>query len=127
MRKINNNNSCTFSIAALFLKTWDAGTDCMNDKKKSILDSTPTVLVEHFTMYDDKKNNNQESTNVLKERHHQAAKPSTENDVNNCAKSVDHASFKCGKSLTIADAIKHADSLSTFPPKNPGKEIGRWY
>ncbi|EZA58756.1 Ubiquitin carboxyl-terminal hydrolase CYLD [Ooceraea biroi] len=79
---------------ALFLKT-NIGADCINDKKKSILDSTPAVLVEQFTMFDDNKNNNQESINVLKDRH-QAAKSSFENDVNNYAKSVDHALFKCG-------------------------------
>ncbi|RLU18404.1 hypothetical protein DMN91_008761 [Ooceraea biroi] len=78
---------------ALFLKT-NIGADCINDKKKSILDSTPAVLVEQFTMFDDNKNNNQESINVLKDRH-QAAKSSFENDVNNYAKSVDHALFKC--------------------------------
>lgn len=59
-----------------------------------MLDSTPAVLLEQFTLFDDNKNNNQESVNLLKER--QAGKLDLENDVNNYAKNVDHALFKCG-------------------------------
>ncbi|XP_025988936.1 ubiquitin carboxyl-terminal hydrolase CYLD isoform X3 [Solenopsis invicta] len=69
-------------------------TDYINDKKRSVLDSTPAVLLEQFTLFDDNKNNNQESVNLLKER--QAGKLDLENDVNNYAKNVDHALFKCG-------------------------------
>jgi len=54
-----------------------------------VLDSTPTVLLEQFTLFNDNKNNNQESVNVLKERH-QAGKLDLE------TKSVDHTLFKCG-------------------------------
>lgn len=89
-------------ISALFLKN-NIGTDYANDKKKiSILDSTPAVLLEQFTMFDDNKNNNQESINMLKERH-QTTKSNHENDVNSY-KSVDHAIFKCGN-FTIVNAI----------------------
>jgi len=73
----------------------------INDKKKSILDSTPAVLVEHFTMFDDNKNNNQESINMLKE---QVVKSSLENDINNYTKNADHALFKCGN-FTIVNII----------------------
>jgi len=78
------------------------GTD-INDKKKSILDSTPAVLVEHFTMFDDNKNNNQESINMLKE-HQQVIKSSLENDINNYTKNADHALYKCGN-FTIINII----------------------
>ncbi|XP_011161845.1 ubiquitin carboxyl-terminal hydrolase CYLD isoform X2 [Solenopsis invicta] len=77
---------------ASFLK--NNTTDYINDKKRSVLDSTPAVLLEQFTLFDDNKNNNQESVNLLKER--QAGKLDLENDVNNYAKNVDHALFKCG-------------------------------
>lgn len=70
-------------------------TDYNNDKKKSVLDSTPAVLLEQFTLFDDNKNNNQESVNILKERN-QAGKSDLENDINNYSKTVDHALFKCG-------------------------------
>ncbi|XP_024892132.1 ubiquitin carboxyl-terminal hydrolase CYLD isoform X1 [Temnothorax curvispinosus] len=77
-----------------FLKN-NAGTDYANDKKKSVLDSTPAVLLEQFTLFNDNKNNNQESVNILKDRH-QAGKSDLENDVNNYTKTIDHALFKCG-------------------------------
>ncbi|XP_077277307.1 ubiquitin carboxyl-terminal hydrolase CYLD isoform X2 [Temnothorax americanus] len=77
-----------------FLKN-NAGTDYANDKKRSVLDSTPAVLLEQFTLFNDNKNNNQESVNVLKDRH-QAGKSDLENDVNNYTKTIDHALFKCG-------------------------------
>lgn len=65
-----------------------------------MLDSTPAVLLEKFTLFDDNKNNNQESVNILKE-HHQATKSNLENNVNNYTKSVDHALFKCGNFIII--------------------------
>ncbi|XP_029178751.1 ubiquitin carboxyl-terminal hydrolase CYLD isoform X1 [Nylanderia fulva] len=85
------------NIEKTFLKS-NTGTDYTNDKKRSVLDSTPAVLLEQFTLFDDNKNNNQESVNVLKERH-QAAKSNLENNVDNYTKSVDHALFKCGNPL----------------------------
>lgn len=85
------------NIEKTFLKS-NTGTDYTNDKKRSVLDSTPAVLLEQFTLFDDNKNNNQESVNILKERH-QAAKSNFENNVNNYTKSIDQALFKCGNSL----------------------------
>ncbi|KAM0733366.1 Ubiquitin carboxyl-terminal hydrolase CYLD [Formica fusca] len=85
------------NIEKTFLKN-NTGIDYTNDKKKSVLDSTPAVLLEKFTLFDDNKNNNQESVNILKE-HHQATKSNLENNVNNYTKSVDHALFKCGNTL----------------------------
>ncbi|XP_020282913.1 ubiquitin carboxyl-terminal hydrolase CYLD isoform X2 [Pseudomyrmex gracilis] len=76
-----------------FLKT-NTGTDYASDKKKSIFDSTPAVLVEQFTMFDDNKNNNHDSVNMLKDRHH--IKTNLESDVNNHTKNIDHALFTCG-------------------------------
>lgn len=78
----------------LFLKT-NTGTDYVDDKKRSVLDSTPAVLLEQFTLFDDNKNNNQESVTILKERH-QAGKSDLENDVNNYTKTIDHTLFKSG-------------------------------
>ncbi|XP_071572390.1 ubiquitin carboxyl-terminal hydrolase CYLD isoform X2 [Temnothorax nylanderi] len=77
-----------------FLKN-NAGTDYASDKKRSVLDSTPAVLLEQFTLFNDNKNNNQESVNILKDRH-QAGKSDLENDVNNYTKTIDHALLKCG-------------------------------
>ncbi|GAB1864813.1 ubiquitinyl hydrolase 1 [Camponotus japonicus] len=85
------------NIEKTFLKS-NTGTDYINDKKRSVLDSTPAVLLEKFTLFDDNKNNNQESVNILKERH-QATKSNLENNVNNYTKSIDHALFKCGNTL----------------------------
>ncbi|XP_028046618.1 ubiquitin carboxyl-terminal hydrolase CYLD isoform X2 [Monomorium pharaonis] len=78
-----------------FLKN-NTETDYINDKKGSVLDSTPAVLLEQFTLFDDNKNNNQESVNSLKE-HHQAGKPNHENDVN-YTKAIDYPVSKCGNS-----------------------------
>ncbi|KAL0104750.1 hypothetical protein PUN28_016403 [Cardiocondyla obscurior] len=86
-------NSVAGIDKTLFLKN-NTGTDYVNDKKKSVLDSTPAVLLEQFTLFDDNKNNNQESVNILKDCH-QAGKSDLENDVNNY-KAIDHMLFKCG-------------------------------
>lgn len=88
-----------FSISASFLKT-NTGTDYVNDKKRSVLDSTPAVLLEQFTLFDDNKNNNQESATILKERY-QAGKLDLENDVNNYTKTIDHTLFKCGNFTVV--------------------------
>ncbi|XP_011867999.1 PREDICTED: ubiquitin carboxyl-terminal hydrolase CYLD isoform X2 [Vollenhovia emeryi] len=76
-----------------FLKN-NTATEYANDKKRSVLDSTPAVLLEQFTLFDDNKNNNQDSVNLLKER--QVGKADLENDINNYTKTADHALFKCG-------------------------------
>lgn len=75
------------------------GTDHVNEKKRSVLDTTPAVLLEQFTLFDDSKNNNHESVNI-KERH-QTGKSELENDINNYTKSVDHDLFKCGNYTKI--------------------------
>ena len=80
----------------------NTGTDYNNDKKRSVLDSTPAVLLERFTLFDDNKNNNQESINILKERH-QTGKSDLENDINNYTQTVEHTLFKCGN-FTIVKA-----------------------
>lgn len=100
-----------FSISALFLKT-NTGTDYVDDKKRSVLDSTPAVLLEQFTLFDDNKNNNQESVTILKERH-QAGKSDLENDVNNYTKTIDHTLFKSGN-FTIVKEI-NIYSVGIFP------------
>lgn len=69
-----------------------------------MLDSTPAVLLEKFTLFDDNKNNNQESVNILKE-HHQATKSNLENNVNNYTKSIDHTLFKCGNFNFIVNLL----------------------
>lgn len=99
-----------FYISASFLKN-NTCTDYVNDKKRSVLDSTPAVLLEQFTLFDDTKNNNQESVNILKERH-QVGKSDLENDVNNYTKTIDHALFKCGN-FTVVKAINIFYSVGT--------------
>lgn len=94
------------------------GIDYVNDKKRSVLDSTPAVLLEQFTLFDDNKNNNQESVNILKERH-QAGKSNLENGVNN-TKTIDSL-FKCGN-FAIVKAINIFIPLILFP-KNPKTEL----
>ncbi|XP_070169496.1 ubiquitin carboxyl-terminal hydrolase CYLD [Polyergus mexicanus] len=91
------SDTISSNIEKTFLKN-NTGIDYTNDRKRSVLDSTPAVLLEKFTLFDDNKNNNQESVNILKE-HHQATKSNLENNVNNYTKSVDHALFKCGNTL----------------------------
>lgn len=81
-----------------------------------MLDSTPAVLLEKFTLFDDNKNNNQESVNILKERH-QATKSNLENNVNNYTKSIDHALFKCGNFI-IYKCSKYTYSHDILPSKS---------
>lgn len=88
--------------ASLYLKD-NTETDYTNEKKKSVLDSTPAILLEQFITFDDNKNNNRESVNMLKERQ-KIAKSSLENEVNNFAKNRDHALFKSGN-FTILNTI----------------------
>lgn len=106
-----------YSISASFLKT-NTGTDYVNDKKRSVLDSTPTVLLEQFTLFDDNKNNNQESVTILKERH-QAGKSDLENDVNNYTKPIDHTLFTCGNFIVV----KEINIYSVFSLKNPKTKL----
>lgn len=103
-------------ISASFLKT-NTGTDYASDKKKSIFDSTPAVLVEQFTMFDDNKNNNHDSINMLKDRHH--IKTNLESDVNNHTKNIDHALFTCGNFINNRKYNKYTYFLYIFLRKNP--------
>ncbi|XP_014473556.1 PREDICTED: ubiquitin carboxyl-terminal hydrolase CYLD isoform X2 [Dinoponera quadriceps] len=97
------NNICPYketdtvssNIEKTLFSKGTTGTDHTNDIKKSVLDSTPAILLEQFTAFDDNKNNNRESVNMLKERQ-KIAKSTPENDVNNLAKNLDHALFKSG-------------------------------
>lgn len=81
-----------YAFISVSCKT-NIGTNYFNDKKKSVLDTTPAVLLERFITFDDNKNNNRESINMLKE-HHQVAKSNLEND--NLTKNLEHAVFKSG-------------------------------
>lgn len=56
-----------FSISDLFLKA-DTGNVYTNDKKKSVLDSMPPVLLEKFATFDDNKNNNKDRSAPFAER-----------------------------------------------------------
>ncbi|KAL6261106.1 hypothetical protein P5V15_008636 [Pogonomyrmex californicus] len=91
---ISKEDAISGSLEKTLLLKNNVGTDHVNEKKRSVLDTTPAVLLEQFTLFDDNKNNNHESVNI-KERH-QTGKAELENDINNYTKSVDHDLFKCG-------------------------------
>ncbi|KAG7207483.1 hypothetical protein KM043_009115 [Ampulex compressa] len=81
------------------LKT-DAGNNYVNDKKKSVLDSTPSVLLERFATFDDSKNNNRESGFLSKERNQFSKTMILENDLNSLTKNIDtHAFLQPGGTL----------------------------
>lgn len=105
----------------MFLKG-NTGTDYTNDKKKSVLDSTPAILLEQFTTFDDNKNNNRESVNMLKERQ-KITKSNPENDVDNFAKNLDHTLFKPGNLTLYRNHNKYLFNLSIFFPKNPRTKL----
>lgn len=88
--------------ATSFLKG-GTGIDYINNKKK--FDSTPAVLLDQFATFDDNKNNNRElAKNMLKERQ-KIAKSNLESDINNFAKTIDHAPYKTGNFTKIVHAI----------------------
>lgn len=58
----------------------DIGNNCINDKKKSVLDSTPPVLLERFTIFDDNKNNNRDQRSLSKEYLQSVKSMALEND-----------------------------------------------
>ncbi|KYN11883.1 Ubiquitin carboxyl-terminal hydrolase CYLD [Trachymyrmex cornetzi] len=93
-------DSISGSIEKILLSKSNTGTDYNNDKKRSVLDSTPAVLLEQFTLFDDNKNNNQDSVNILKECH-QTGKSDLENDINNYTQTVEHTLFKCAELQNI--------------------------
>ncbi|CAK9828478.1 Ubiquitin carboxyl-terminal hydrolase CYLD [Anthophora retusa] len=65
----------------LFIKN-DTGNNYTNDKKKSILDSTPPVLLERFINFDDNKNNNRDQRSLSKEYVQSVKTITHENDSN---------------------------------------------
>ncbi|CAK9814943.1 Ubiquitin carboxyl-terminal hydrolase CYLD [Anthophora plagiata] len=65
----------------LFIKN-DTGNNYTNDKKKSILDSTPPVLLERFINFDDNKNNNRDQRSLSKEYLQSVKSITHENDSN---------------------------------------------
>lgn len=98
----------------MFLKS-DTGIDYANDKKTSVFDSTPAILLEQFATFDDSKNNNRES-NMLKERQ-KTTKSNIECDVNNYAKTIDL--YKTGN-LTKIDTH---DKYTLILPINSPDEL----
>ncbi|XP_076242541.1 ubiquitin carboxyl-terminal hydrolase CYLD [Calliopsis andreniformis] len=69
------------SDESVFLKT-DTGNNYTNDKKISVLDSIPPVLLEKFSLYDDNKNNNRDQCSLPKEFHQSKKLATLENDSN---------------------------------------------
>ncbi|XP_043507747.1 ubiquitin carboxyl-terminal hydrolase CYLD [Frieseomelitta varia] len=82
----------------------EASNNCTNDKKKSVLDTIPPVLLERFTLYDDNKNNNRDQRSTSKE-YHQSVKSATHENDSNVTKST----------------IIHGNT----PEKNENKKFGR--
>ncbi|KOC66136.1 hypothetical protein WH47_01029, partial [Habropoda laboriosa] len=65
----------------LFMKN-DIGNNYTNDKKKSVLDSTPPVMLERFINFDDNKNNNRDQKSLSKEYLQSVKSITHENDSN---------------------------------------------
>ncbi|XP_026668806.1 ubiquitin carboxyl-terminal hydrolase CYLD isoform X2 [Ceratina calcarata] len=82
----------------------EAGNNYMNDKKKSVLDTVPSVLLEKFTLFDDNKNNNREQRSISKEYSQSTKSIMHENDSN---------------------VAKSAVSYGSTPNKNENKKFGR--
>ncbi|OAD54319.1 hypothetical protein WN48_08033, partial [Eufriesea mexicana] len=60
----------------------ETGSNCTNDKKKSVLDTIPPVLLERFTTFDDNKNNNRDQRSLPKEYLQSMKSTTHENDSN---------------------------------------------
>ncbi|XP_033334775.1 ubiquitin carboxyl-terminal hydrolase CYLD [Megalopta genalis] len=91
-----------------FLKT-DIGNNHTNDKKKSVLDTTPSVLLERFTTYDDNKNNNRDQRSMSKEYLQSTKSIPLENDSNVTKNTNVHSYTQSGST----------------PEKNENKKFGR--
>ncbi|XP_076168391.1 ubiquitin carboxyl-terminal hydrolase CYLD isoform X2 [Ptiloglossa arizonensis] len=91
-----------------FLKT-DSGNNYMNDKKKSVLDSTPSVLLEKFATFDDNKNNNRDQRSLSKEYLQLTKSMTLENDSNVTKNTNVHAYIQSGST----------------PEKNENKKFAR--
>lgn len=94
-----------FSISDSFLKT-DSGNNYMNDKKKSVLDSTPSVLLEKFATFDDNKNNNRDQRSLSKEYLQLTKSMTLENDSNVTKNTNVHAYIQSGNSKSTKINIK---------------------
>lgn len=80
------------SFISDFCMKSEASNNCTNDKKKSVLDTIPPVLLERFTLYDDNKNNNRDQRS---KEYHQSIKSAThENDSNITKSTVTHGNSK---------------------------------
>lgn len=88
-----------------FLKT-DSGNNYMNDKKKSVLDSTPSVLLEKFATFDDNKNNNRDQRSLSKEYLQLTKSMTLENDSNVTKNTNVHAYIQSGNSKSTKINIK---------------------
>ncbi|XP_043265296.1 ubiquitin carboxyl-terminal hydrolase CYLD [Colletes gigas] len=78
-----------------FLKT-DSGNNYVNDKKKSTLDSTPSVHLEKFATFDDNKNNNRDQRPLSIECLQSAKSMTLENDSNVTKNTNIHAYAQSG-------------------------------
>lgn len=65
----------------------ETGNNYTNDKKKSVLDTIPPVLLERFSLYDDNKNNNRDQGSLSKE-YVQSIKSTTHENDSNLTKSI---------------------------------------
>ncbi|XP_048266234.1 ubiquitin carboxyl-terminal hydrolase CYLD isoform X2 [Bombus terrestris] len=79
-----------------------------NDKKKSVLDTIPPVLLERFTLYDDNKNNNRDQRSMSKEYHQSIKSTTHENDSNVAKNTTTHGNTleknenkKCGRTENL--------------------------
>ncbi|XP_071876580.1 ubiquitin carboxyl-terminal hydrolase CYLD isoform X2 [Bombus fervidus] len=82
----------------------ETGNNYTNDKKKSVLDTIPPVLLERFTLYDDNKNNNRDQRSMSKEYHQSIKSTTHENDSN---------------------VTKNTTTHGNTPEKNENKKCGR--
>ncbi|XP_076671657.1 ubiquitin carboxyl-terminal hydrolase CYLD isoform X1 [Andrena cerasifolii] len=91
-----------------FLKT-DAGSNYTSEKKKSVLDPAPPVLIDKFATFDDNKNNNKDQRSLSKEYIQSAKSITVENDSNVTKNTNVHAYTQSGGT----------------PEKNENKKFGR--
>lgn len=82
-------------VLDLFLKT-DAGSNYTSEKKKSVLDPVPPVLLDKFATFDDNKNNNKDQRSLSKEYIQSAKSITVENDSNVTKNTNVHAYTQSG-------------------------------
>ncbi|XP_076764486.1 ubiquitin carboxyl-terminal hydrolase CYLD [Xylocopa sonorina] len=76
----------------IFMKV-ETGNNYANDKKKSVLDTIPPVLLERFTIFDDNKNNNRDQRSLPKEYPQPTKSTADENDSNVTKSATTHGSI----------------------------------